>query len=213
MPTPPRFDDAFRTQLRNLLIWRRDVRRFRPEPLPPGTLERLIDLACLAPSVGFSQPWRFIIVDNAARRRAVYENFRRCNEEAKAGYRDEKARLYAGLKLEGLREAPLQLAVFADRATKVGGGLGRQSMPETIEYSVVSAIHTMWLVSCAEGLGMGWISILDPERLARDLDVPHGWTFVAYLCLGRPLDRHAVPELAREGWEQRLPNTAVLLRR
>src|SRR5882672_1792058 len=122
------FDDAFRAKLRELLIWRRDVRRFRSEPLLPGTLERLIGLACLAPSVGLSQPWRFVIVDDAARRRAVLEDFRCCNRVALESYASDLASQYAELKLAGLQEAPSHLAVFADRATDVGHGLGRRTM-------------------------------------------------------------------------------------
>ncbi len=141
------FDDAFRRRLGELLAWRRDVRRFRTEALPPGTLERLIELACLAPSVGLSQPWRFVIVDDAQRRRAVLEDFKCCNADALNAYEDNLASKYARLKLAGLEEAPCQLAVFADAATDQGHGLGRRTMPEMAEYSVVAAIHTLWLAS------------------------------------------------------------------
>src|SRR4051794_35248268 len=101
----PIFDGAFRARLRELVTWRRDVRRFRSEPLPPGTIERLIELACLAPSVGLSQPWRFVLVEEAARRQAVHELFEACNEAARVSYPDETARRYADLKLAGLDEA------------------------------------------------------------------------------------------------------------
>src|SRR6516165_12715392 len=111
------FDRTFRTQLHELLVWRRDVRRFRPEPLPPGTLERLIELACLAPSVGLGQPWRFVIVDDPARRRAMLEEFKSCNADALKSYTGELAARYAGLKLAGMEEAPAQMAVCADPAT------------------------------------------------------------------------------------------------
>jgi len=129
------FDDAFRSQLRDLLIWRRDVRHFRTDPLPAGTVEQLIDLACLAPSVGLSQPWRFVVVDDAARRRAVLDDFSSCNLDALKSYSDERAAQYVKLKLAGLREAPCQLAIFADPSTDVGHGLGRRTMPEMAEYS------------------------------------------------------------------------------
>src|SRR5947208_1239684 len=129
------FDDAFRSRLRDLFAWRRDVRRFRPEPLPAGTLERLIETACLSPSVGLSQPWRFVIVDDAGRRRAVIEDFRACNAEALSSYTGARAELYAGLKLAGLEEAPSHLALFADRGTTAGAGLGRRTMPEMADYS------------------------------------------------------------------------------
>src|SRR5215475_14028780 len=156
------FDDEFRARLHDLLVWRRDVRRFRTEPLRPGTLERLIAVACLAPSVGLSQPWRFVIVDSAERRRAVLADFTACNAEALGAYEGEQAARYAALKLAGLAEAPGQIAVFADRGTATGSGLGRRTMPEMAEYSVVAAMTAMWLAARAEGIGMGWVSILDP---------------------------------------------------
>jgi nitroreductase len=100
MPCEPAFDAAFRAQLRQLLIWRRDVRRFRPDPLPQGLIEKMLELACLAPSVGLSQPWRFILVDDPLRRAAVRRNFETCNSEALAGQEPERAAQYARLKLE-----------------------------------------------------------------------------------------------------------------
>jgi len=160
------FDDAFRDRLRDLLIWRRDVRHFRRDPLPGGTLEGLIDLACLAPSVGLSQPWRFVIVDDETIRAAIRRAFSTCNADALAAQAPERARLYAQLKLAGLEEAPCHLAVFADRATKQGHELGRRTMPEMVDYSAVTAIHTIWLAARAQGIGMGWVSILDPQAVA-----------------------------------------------
>src|SRR5689334_5220928 len=105
-PSPPEFDDAFRKRLYDLFCWRRDIRRFRADALPPGTLERLIEVACTAPSVGLSQPWRFVIVEDAARRQAILENFQAANAEALASYAGERGVRYAALKLAGLREAP-----------------------------------------------------------------------------------------------------------
>jgi 5,6-dimethylbenzimidazole synthase len=207
------FDDAFRAKLRELLVWRRDVRRFRPDPLPAGTLERLIGLACLAPSVGLSQPWRFVIVENAARRRAVLENFQAANADALKNYEGDLAARYATLKLAGLAEAPAQLAIFADPATPVGHGLGRRTMPEMAEYSVVAAIITLWLAAPAEGIGMGWISILTPAGLNALLDVPEAWRLVGYFCLGIPHGDDVSPELERAGWEQRQESGAFVLRR
>src|SRR5690349_16944890 len=207
------FDDQFRARLRDLMVWRRDVRRFRTEALPPGTLERLIATACLAPSVGLSQPWRFVIVESAERRRAVRDDFAACNAAALASYADEQAGRYAALKLAGLAEAPSHLAVFADRTTDHGQGLGRRTMPETAEYSVVAAITAMWLAARAEGIGMGWISILDPARIAAILDVPESWRFIGYFCLGYPEAEHAEPELEHAGWEQRRPAESFVLRR
>jgi 5,6-dimethylbenzimidazole synthase len=150
MTDGPDFDADFRRQLGDLLAWRRDVRRFLSRPLPEGTLDRLIGLACLAPSVGLSQPWRFVLVESAERRVAVRQNFLASNAEALGDYRGERAKLYATLKLAGLDEAPVHLGVFAERATEQGQGLGRRTMPEMVDYSVVCAIHSLWLAARAE---------------------------------------------------------------
>jgi 5,6-dimethylbenzimidazole synthase len=207
------FDDDFRKQLRELFIWRRDVRRFRTDPLPEGTLERLIDIACLSPSVGLSQPWRFVIVEDQARRRAVIDDFKTCNADALQSYSGERAARYATLKLAGLEEAPGHLAVFADKASDLGHGLGRTTMPETIEYSVVAAVCSIWLAARADGIGLGWVSILNPLRIGAILDVPESWKFIGYLCVGyaeAELDR---PELERAEWEYRRPSEEFTIRR
>jgi 5,6-dimethylbenzimidazole synthase len=207
------FDDDFRKQLRELFIWRRDVRRFRTDPLPEGTLARLINIACLSPSVGLSQPWRFVIVEDQARRRAVIDEFKTCNADALQSYSGERAARYATLKLAGLEEAPGHLAVFADKASDLGHGLGRTTMPETIEYSVVAAVCSIWLAARAEGIGVGWVSILNPLRIGAILDVPESWKFIGYLCVGyaqAELDR---PELERADWEYRRPSEEFTIRR
>jgi len=212
-PSSPDFDAAFRGRLRDLFVWRRDVRRFRRDPVAPALLDEVLADATLAPSVGYSQPWRFVIVETAERRAAVLENFRRCNQQALSAYVGERAKLYASLKLAGLAEAPVHLAVFCDESTAVGHGVGRQTMPETLRYSVVMAVHTLWLTARAQGLGVGWISILDAEDVHRTLDVPAEWSLVAYLCVGYPETEHASPELARVGWEQRQDPATSILRR
>ena len=207
------FDPAFRARLRELLTWRRDVRRFRRDPLPNGSLESLIELACLAPSVGLSQPWRFVIVDDGARRAAIRQNFATCNAQALAAQSGDRAGLYAQLKLAGLDEASCHLAVFADRATTQGHGLGRHTMPEMIDYSAVTAVHTIWLAARAQGIGMGWVSILDAKAVATQLDVPADWKFIGYFCLGYPQADDTTPELEQSGWERRRLPSSVILRR
>jgi 5,6-dimethylbenzimidazole synthase len=213
MAGPPDFDADFRARLRDLMIWRRDVRHFRREPLPDGALDRLLQLACLAPSVGLSQPWRFVIVDSAARRDAIKQCFRACNAEALSDQSAERTSLYARLKLEGLDDAPCQVAVFADRSTSQGHGLGRVTMPEMIQYSAVLAVHTLWLAARAEGIGLGWLSILDPVRVSDILEVPPGWAFIGYFCIGYPLHECDTPALELEGWEARRPLSEALLYR
>ncbi len=208
----PRFDADFVRELAELFRWRRDVRRFRSDPVGNDRIDELVALATLAPSVGHSQPWRFVSVESDARRRAVIENFERCNADALASYEDETAALYARLKLAGLREAPVHLAVFCDIETEIGRGLGRMTMPETLCYSVVAAIQNLALAARARGLGVGWVSILDPCEIATLLDVPAVWRLIAYLCIGYPQEEHLDPELERYGWQARLPNAEILRR-
>jgi 5,6-dimethylbenzimidazole synthase len=209
----PQFNDRFRYDLKQLLRWRRDVRRFRTVAIPEALVEELLDLACLAPSVGNAQPWRFVSVDDACNRAAIIGNFNDANARALAGYQGERARLYASLKLAGLKEAPRHLAVFCDEGTAQGHGLGRQSMPETLRYSAVLAVHTLWLAARTRGLGVGWVSILDPVAAAQQLQVPEGWSLVAYLCLGWPVEEQDEPELQRTGWQSREAACRQVLRR
>ena len=213
MREPPAFDEGFRAQLRDLFVWRRDVRRFRTDALPDGCIERLIQTACLSPSVGLSQPWRFVLVTEAARRQAVIADFKACNADALQSYSGERARCYAALKLTGLEEAPCQLAVFCDPATETGHGLGRMTMPEMIDYSVVGAIAMMWLAARAEGIGMGWVSILNPQRIVDILDVPRAWRLIGYFCLGYPVAESDRPELETAKWEQRVAPHLLIVRR
>ncbi|MEQ9574239.1 MAG: 5,6-dimethylbenzimidazole synthase [Rhodospirillales bacterium] len=210
---PPDFDAAFRDKLRDLFLWRRDVRRFRGDALPAGLLESLLAQAALAPSVGNSQPWRFVVVEDPARRRAVRDDFEAANQDALAGYSGDRAQTYAGLKLAGLDKAPVQLAVFADRATERGHGLGQNTMPEMLPYSVVAAVNTLWLAARAAGVGVGWVSIIHPDKVSGILDVPEDWHLVAYLCLGLPEEEHLEPELVRAGWQDRAYVSEYIIRR
>jgi 5,6-dimethylbenzimidazole synthase len=211
--TSQQFSDEFRDQFRDLLVWRRDVRRFQTASLPDGLLEKLLRLATLAPSVGLSEPWRFICVISTEIRGHIRAEFERANAEALAGYCGEQASLYAQLKLAGLDRAPVQLAVFADRTTQKGSGLGRRTMPETLEYSVIGAINTLWLAARAHGVGLGWVSILDPRRVTAILSAPAEWQFVAYLCIGYPEEECSTPELERAGWETRMRAAPLFLER
>lgn len=209
----PDFGADFREQLLDLFLWRRDVRRFTRDALPEGTLERLIGIAALAPSVGLSEPWRFVIIESPAVRAEIRACFETCNAEALASQAGERAALYARLKLAGLDDAPCQFALFADGSTAQGHGLGRLTMPATIDYSAVMAIHTLWLAARAEGIGLGWVSILDPARIAAILDVPTTWRFIGHFCLGWPVKEDVVPALERLNWERRRPSAATISRR
>lgn len=171
-------------------------------------LASLFAIAGSAPSVGLSQPWHFVTVDDGTRRNAVRANFVACNAQAahRAGAR---AAAYAALKLAGLDEAPVHFAVFADPAPEQGHGLGRLTMPETTAYSAVMALHTLWLAARTLGLGLGWVSILDPNVVTRILDVPTHWQLVGYFCLGVPTEDAETPELERSGWEHRQTGTVL----
>ncbi len=197
------FTDDFRTQFDLLMRLRRDVRRFRTDAVDEAVLTRCLDAFRLAPSVGLSEPWRVVRVESQAARNAALENFQTANAQALDGYSGEKAQLYSQLKLSGMQEAPVQLAVFCDDSTDKGLGLGAGSMPEMRRYSVVSAVTLFWLALRAEGLGLGWVSILDPDRMARDLDVPEDWRLIGYFCVGWPEELSDTPELERVGWESR----------
>ncbi len=201
--TPGQFSPAFRDELASLMRWRRDVRRFRTSSVPPDLVARCLTAFASAPSVGLSEPWRLVTVDSPAARQACLANYQDSNAVGLAGQSGEKAQLYSQLKLSGMAEAPLHLAVFCDDDTPKGAGLGAATMPEARAYSVVGAITLFWLALRAEGLGLGWVSILDPARLSRDLDVPDQWRFIGYLCIGWPEEEDTVPELERCGWETR----------
>lgn len=214
MSYPPIFDEKFQSSLQDLFLWRRDVRRFKEQPLLEGQLDKLLETAMLAPSVGNSQPWRFVKVCAPELRGAIRDNFEVCNQDALKEYAGKKAETYAALKLSGLDRAPVQIAVFCDTNTKAGMGLGQKTMPETLKYSVVSAIQTLWLAARAQGVGLGWVSIIDPEFVKKTLDVNNpDWDLVAYLCLGYPEEEHIDPELIRHGWQDRLKWDETVLER
>ena len=210
---PPVFDVAFRDELERLFRWRRDVRRFRTDPVDSALIKALIATATLAPSVGNSQPWRFVNVADPNRRAIIQKNFETANSDALGDYSGERARLYATLKLDGLEKAPAHLAVFSDTQTPYGHGLGSQTMPETLAYSVVGAIQTMWLAARTQGIGVGWVSILDPAEVTRTLKVPDAWQFIAYLCMGYPEEEHLDPELVRHGWQDQADISDFIIER
>lgn len=202
-PRDPEFPAAFRDRLDLLMRFRRDVRRFRRDPVDEAALMRCLAAFQQAPSVGLSEPWRILRIESDGARAAALENFRTANAAALAGYDGERAALYSQLKLSGMEDAPVQLAVYCDEATEKGHGLGAATMPEMRRYSVVTAITLFWLRLRAEGLGLGWVSVLDPDRLNRDLDVPATWRLIGYFCLGHPEVVSDSPELEDKGWERR----------
>ncbi|KZL18049.1 5,6-dimethylbenzimidazole synthase [Pseudovibrio axinellae] len=208
----PQFSEAFNHDLELLLKWRRDVRHFKQDSIDRETLDELLRLTDLSPSVGNSQPWRFIEVSLPENREAVYLNFQKANAEALEGYKGAQAESYASLKLQGLTDAPVQFAVFCELEPKQGSGLGRKTMPETLAYSCVSAINCLWLAARAKGIGVGWVSILDPESIGPLFGAPDNWKLVAYLCVGYPVENNELPELHRTGWQARTATETRMLK-
>jgi len=188
--------------LLELMRWRRDVRHFKPDPLDETSVTTLQQAMALAPSVGNSRPWRVVRVESHTLRSEIICNFCSANQDASTIYSAGRREQYVKLKLEGLREAPLHLAVFTDLNPINGHGLGRQTMAETLNYSTVSAINHLWLAARTMNIGVGWVSILDDQQVNRTLDVPTGWKLTAYLCVGYPRQARDEPELQRVGWQK-----------
>jgi 5,6-dimethylbenzimidazole synthase len=190
---------------------RRDVRSgFLPELLDDEVLGRLLEAAHHAPSVGLMQPWRFILIRTLETRKAIHDIFLRSNQAALDTYEGDRAKKYASLKLEGILEAPQNLCIVCNPESERGHRLGRHSMPEMALYSAVCAVQNLWLAARAEGVGVGWVSVLDNEALKRVLNIPGNVVPVAYLCLGYVDHFSAEPDLERAGWEHRIPLDQVL---
>lgn len=198
------FSDAERRGVYRAIYERRDVRaHFLPDPVPDELLGRILDAAHHAPSVGFMQPWDFVIVRDVSVRQAVYRNFESASRRAAEAYRGEQRKLYDSLKLAGILEAPVNVCVTCDHERRKGSGLGRQTDPAVDTYSTVCAVQNLWLAARAESLGVGWVSILDIEQLKSELGIPQAVTPVAYLCVGYVSEFRAQPDLEEKGWETR----------
>lgn len=179
------------------------MRHFLTDPLEEAEVDRLLALAHGAPSVGLSQPWRFVRIGTPALRERLAAHVDEQIAQAGQIYEGDEDRLYRSLKLHGLREAPVLFAVYCDDGTGTGHRLGAMTMPEARRYSCVMAIHTIWLAARTRGIGMGWVSILDRGTVDAMLTVPESWHCLGLLCLGYPQSEEAVPELERRGWERR----------
>ena len=203
------YDTEERRALYRTILERRDVRSdFRPDPIAPDRLARVLLAAHHAPSVGFMQPWDFILLRDEARRRRVHALFSGANAEAAAMFAGARQESYRRMKLEGILEAPLNICVTCDRSRAGPVVLGRTHIRETDLYSTVCAVQNLWLAARAEGLGMGWVSILDNAALAGVLGLPEGVVPVAYLCIGHVRGFRRAPELEAAGWRSRQPLSA-----
>ncbi len=183
---------------------RRDIRKFRPDPVPEDALGRILEAAHHAGSVGFMQPWNFILVRDLAVRGRVKASFEEHNRAAAELYEGGRRELYESLKLEGILESPLNICVTCDRR-RGGTVLGRASILDTDLFSTCCAVQNLWLAARAEGVGVGWVSILDNAALTAALALPEGVVPLAYLCVGYPVEFPESPMLESVGWRGRLP--------
>jgi 5,6-dimethylbenzimidazole synthase len=199
-----KFSAAERRGLYRAIYERRDIRsHFLPRPVPDRVLGRLLDAAHHGPSVGFMQPWDFIVIRDETVRRSIRECFLEANRQAAGRYTGERRELYQHLKLEGILEAPVNLCITCDRERPLGNGLGRQTDPTTDLYSTACAVQNLWLAARAESVGVGWVSILDFDRLRELLGIPGRAVPVAYLCIGYVSEFPETPVLETAGWERR----------
>jgi 5,6-dimethylbenzimidazole synthase len=205
------FSDEQREGLYRAIRERRDVRsQFLPDPIAPDILARLLQAAHHAPSVGFMQPWDFLVIDSIEIKRAVKSLYERANAEAANNYSGERAAQYRRLKLEGIVDSPINLCITCDRQRGGPHVLGRNTMLETDLFSTCLAVQNLWLAARAEGIGVGWVSIVDPALLAETLKLPPQVQPVAYLCLGYVSEFLPKPELEIAGWRSRLPLEQLL---
>ncbi|MFQ5481628.1 MAG: 5,6-dimethylbenzimidazole synthase [Nitrospinaceae bacterium] len=202
---PEEFTPEKKQGLYDAIYKRRDMRHFQSKPVPAAVLRRILDAAHHAGSVGFMQPWNFLVIKDLQIRQAVARNFKAANEQGAARFTGERRELYASLKLEGILEAPLNICVTCDSTRGGPQVLGRDTIPETDLYSTCCAVQNLWLAARAEGLGVGWVSILSVEFLKETLGIPAHVHPVAYLCVGYPREFYPAPMLEEAGWAQRIP--------
>jgi 5,6-dimethylbenzimidazole synthase len=199
-----RFSETERRAVYRAIYERRDIRsQFLSDVIPTDVLGRVLDAAHHGPSVGFMQPWDFIVIRDLELRRAVHTCFLDANHRAAERYTGKRRAVYESLKLEGILEAPVNLCVTCDRERPLGDGIGRQTDPATDLYSTACAVQNLWLAARAESLGVGWVSILDLDRLRDLLCIPGRCVPVAYLCIGYVFEFPQRPELESAGWERR----------
>jgi 5,6-dimethylbenzimidazole synthase len=210
-PAAGTFTASEREAVYKTIFSRRDVRRFLSSPIPAEVIERILLAAHHAPSVGFMQPWNFIVIRDAEAKKSIKQAFLAARAQEAEQFADARKELYLSLKLEGIEEAPLNICVTCDPTRHGPAVLGRSANPKTDVYSTCCAIQNLWLAARAEGLGVGWVSILSEERLKDILRIPVHIAVVGYLCVGYPERFEAKPELETVGWLDRLPLRKVIV--
>lgn len=203
---PNRISESDREALYRTIFSRRDVRgQFKPDPIPDSVISRILYAAHHAPSVGFMQPWNFILIKSKPIREQVHEAFTKAHHEAAEMFPEEKREVYSSLKLEGILESPLNICLTCDRERTGPTVIGRTHIATMDTYSSVCAVQNLWLAARAEGLGIGWVSIFSEEKLKEILKIPDHVVPVAYLCIGKVTHFYEKPELETAGWLPRLP--------
>ena len=186
------------------------MRQFKPDPIPVQALEKILNAAHHAGSVGYMQPWNFIVIDDHDIKKKVVKNFSEANEQASRYFTGERKELYSSLKLEGILEAPINICVTCDRERSGPHVLGRNTVPDTDIFSTCCAVQNLWLAARAEGLGVGWVSILSMEKLKAVLGIPEEIVPIAYLCVGYTDHFLKQPLLEKVGWGKRVPLESLI---
>jgi 5,6-dimethylbenzimidazole synthase len=199
-----RFPLEWRRGVYEAITRRRDVRSFRPDPIDPQMLARILNAASHAGSVGFSQPWNFIVIDDLELRRAIHKHVEAERLKAAQAFDPERKKQYLSFKLEGILDAPINICVTCDRDRFGPAVIGRNTIYDTDIYSTCIAIQNLWLAARAEGIGVGWVSILEPSIIRKMLMIPDHVVVVAYLCVGHPTEFAEHPMLEAAGWLPRL---------
>jgi nicotinate-nucleotide--dimethylbenzimidazole phosphoribosyltransferase len=201
------FSDDDRRAVYDVIGKRRDIRHFRAEaPLPDDVLLRILGAAHQAPSVGYSQPWDFVVVRDRARRERIRQSFLRVRAAEAARFEaGERREQYLAYKLEGILDSAINLCVTVDLRPADEAVLGTTAQPESLRWSACCAVQNLWLAARAEGIGVGWVSIVEPAVLRRELALPPGIEPVAYLCVGEPIEFRDRPLLEESGWRARRP--------
>lgn len=211
MQAHPEFSTDERDAVYRAIFTRRDVRsEFLPDPVPDEVLARVLTAAHHAPSVGFMQPWDFLVIRSLAVKARVQALYREANEEAAQMFEGEKQATYRRLKLEGIVESPVNLCITCDRKRHGPVVVGRTHIKTMDIFSAVCAVQNLWLAARAEGLGVGWVSIFHQQALREALCIPHHIMPIAYLCVGYVSHFHDRPELEKAGWLSRLPLEELL---
>lgn len=209
--TVHQFSDVDRAVIYRNILARRDVRgQFLPDPVPDDMLARILTAAHFAPSVGFMQPWSFVLVRDTAVKQRVHDAFTQANAEAADMFEGEQRETYKTLRLEGIVEAPINLCITCDRDRAGPVVIGRTHIKAMDIYSSVCAVQNLWLAARAEGLGVGWVSIFRQSAIREILQLPERIIPVAYLCIGKVSHFFDKPELEAAGWRPRLPLEELL---